>query len=71
MGYASRREFIANSTAHHHASLLREGRTMGMIGFDIACESTEKRAENAESTRKCPLRTIGANTKRTDFALAA
>jgi hypothetical protein len=44
---------------------------MGMIGFDIACVSTEKRAENAESTRKCPLHTIGANTKRTDFALAA
>ena len=42
-----------------------------MIGFDIAFVSTEKRAENAESTRKCPLQNIGANTKRTDFALAA
>jgi len=44
---------------------------MGMIGFDIACESIGKRAENAESTRKCSLQTIGANTKRIDFALAA
>ena len=42
-----------------------------MIGFDIACVSTEKRAENAASTRKCPLQTIGADTKRTDIALAA
>jgi hypothetical protein len=44
---------------------------MGMIGFDIACESIGKRAENVASARKCPLHTIGANTKRTDFALAA
>jgi len=24
---------------------------MGMIGFDIACDSTEKRVENAELSR--------------------
>lgn len=52
-------------------TLEREGSTTGMIGFDIACESIEKRAENAESSRKSPLQTLGANTKRTDFALAA
>lgn len=42
-----------------------------MIGFDIACDSREKRVENAELSRKRPLHTISANTKRTDFALAA
>ena len=44
---------------------------MGMIGFDTTCDSIGKRAENAELSRKRPLHTIGANTKRTDFALAA
>ena len=53
------------------ASLKRERLFAGMIGFDIACDSIEKRAENVESSRKSPLQTIGANTKRTDFALAA
>ena len=30
-----------------------------------------KRVEDAELSRKRPLQTIGANTKRADFALAA
>ena len=44
---------------------------MGMIGFDIGFISVGKRAEDAGLSRKRPLYTIGANEKRTDFALAA
>ena len=65
--------FVHNSTARQTKLLFshRKQESMGMIGFDIACDSTEKRVENAELSRKRPLHTISANTKRTDFALAA
>jgi len=43
-----------NSTAHHTKASLGHcvpERVMGMIGFDIACDSIEKRVENAELSR--------------------
>jgi hypothetical protein len=68
-GGVRKHTYSVNSIAHQSLPLRWD--SMGMIGFDITCVSIGKRAENAELSRKRPLQTIGANTKRTDFALAA
>jgi hypothetical protein len=43
----------------------------GLIGFDFGRSIQEKRVEDPGSSRKRSLETISADSKRTDFALAA
>ena len=43
----------------------------GLIGFDCGRSIQEKRVENPRSSLKRPLEPISADSKRTDFALAA
>ena len=43
----------------------------GLNGFDFDRSSQEKRVENPRSSRKRSLETTSADSKRTDFALAA
>jgi hypothetical protein len=44
---------------------------MGMIGFDIACMPTRSGSRIHGYLVNDPWKTISANSKRTDFALAA
>jgi hypothetical protein len=43
----------------------------GLIGFDFGRSIQEKRVEDPGLSRKRSLETISADSKRTDFALAA
>ena len=54
--------------------VLREQRLItqeGLIGFDCGRSIQEKRVENPRSSLKRSLETTSADSKRTDFALAA
>jgi len=44
---------------------------MGVIGFDGGSSSQEKRVEDVRLSRKRSVQPTGADSKRTDFALAA
>jgi len=46
-------------------------RITGMIGFDIVCESARSGPRMQGYLVNAPCKTISAETKRTDFALAA
>ena len=46
-------------------------RDMGMIGFDIACETARSGPRMQGYLVNAPCETITANKKQSDFALAA
>jgi hypothetical protein len=61
---------IHNSTARDSDLVPHEPR-MGMIGFDIACASVRSGPRTQGYLVNDLCKTISANSKRTDFALAA
>ncbi|VXB98784.1 conserved hypothetical protein [Plantibacter sp. T3] len=69
-----RSRWIDNSTACDNDPLrlvLRGAESMGMIGFDIACETARSGSRMQGYLVNDLCKTTSANSKRTDFALAA
>jgi hypothetical protein len=52
-------------------TVVRTTACMGMIGFDIACVPTGSGPRTHGHLVNDPWKTTSANSKRTDFALAA
>jgi hypothetical protein len=60
------------STRQHGNSTARDThRSAGMIGFDIASVAAGSESRTQGHLVNDPWKTIGADAKRTDFALAA
>jgi hypothetical protein len=62
---------IGRRSQLHSVTVTRHAAPMGMIGFDIACVPTRSGPRIHGYLVNDPWKTISANSKRTDFALAA